>query len=138
MARDDEKRFTPDEIVNRLGVGYYEMLIEEYETRISNIRMGYGDSDGEYTYREDSQFKDQAEKNRRIEQLRAQIKKYEDFFNDKSIKNQVTARYIYEHLFLAHISFDDNSKNFFLLNYQTLHLLLLMPFSFFYYLNQMV
>ena len=47
MARDDEKRFTPDEIVNRLGVGYYEMLIEEYETRISNIRMGYCDSDGE-------------------------------------------------------------------------------------------
>ena len=44
---------------------------------------------------------------------KAQIKKYEDFFNDKSIKNQVTARYIYEHLFLAHISFDDNSKNFF-------------------------
>lgn len=82
MARDDEKRFTPDEIVNRLGVGYYEMLIEEYETRISNIRMGYGDSDGEYTYREDSQFKDQAEKNRRIEQLRAQIKKYEEIIKE--------------------------------------------------------
>ena len=41
------------------------------------------------------------------------IRQYEDFFNDKSIKNQVTARYIYEHLFLDHISFDDNSKNFF-------------------------
>lgn len=42
-----------------------------------------------------------------------QIKKFEDFFNNKDIKHQVTARYIYEHLFLAHISFDDKSENFY-------------------------
>ncbi|NVJ53889.1 MAG: fatty acid cis/trans isomerase [Campylobacteraceae bacterium] len=42
-----------------------------------------------------------------------QIKKFEKFFNNKKIKYQVTARYIYEHLFLAHLSFDKDSQNFF-------------------------
>uniref|UniRef100_UPI0040481654 fatty acid cis/trans isomerase n=1 Tax=Aliarcobacter sp. TaxID=2321116 RepID=UPI0040481654 len=42
-----------------------------------------------------------------------QIKKFEDFFNNKDIKHQVTAKYIYEHLFLAHISFDNKSGNFY-------------------------
>ncbi|WP_419769894.1 MAG: fatty acid cis/trans isomerase [Candidatus Marinarcus sp.] len=34
-----------------------------------------------------------------------QIQKFEAFFNQSDIKHQVMARYIYEHLFLAHISF---------------------------------
>lgn len=42
-----------------------------------------------------------------------QMKKFEDFLNKKDTKHKVTARYIYEHLFLAHISFDDESGNFF-------------------------
>ena len=42
-----------------------------------------------------------------------QIIKFEMFFNNKEIKHKVSARYIYEHLFLAHISFDDKSGNFF-------------------------
>jgi len=42
-----------------------------------------------------------------------QIKKFEDFFNNKNIKHQLTSRYIYEHLFLAHISFDEKSGNFY-------------------------
>ena len=42
-----------------------------------------------------------------------QIKKFENFFNNQDIKHQVTARYIYEHLFLAHLYFDKNSNNFF-------------------------
>ena len=44
---------------------------------------------------------------------REQIKKFEEFLNNKNIKHQVTSRYIYEHLFLAHISFDEKSGNFF-------------------------
>ncbi len=43
----------------------------------------------------------------------AQINKFEKFLNNKSIKYKVSARYIYEHLFLAHISFDDKSENFY-------------------------
>jgi hypothetical protein len=42
-----------------------------------------------------------------------QINKFESFLNNTSIKHQVSARYIYEHLFLAHISFDDKSRNFY-------------------------
>ena len=42
-----------------------------------------------------------------------QMKKFENFLNNKEIKHKVSARYIYEHLFLAHISFDDKSENFF-------------------------
>ena len=42
-----------------------------------------------------------------------QIDKFEKFLNNKSIKHKVSARYIYEHLFLAHISFDDKSENFY-------------------------
>jgi len=42
-----------------------------------------------------------------------QIKQFEDFFNNPELKHKVSARYIYEHLFLAHISFDDKSENFY-------------------------
>jgi len=36
------------------------------------------------------------------------IKQFEKFLNLKDIKHQVTARYIYEHLFLAHIKFEES------------------------------
>jgi len=42
-----------------------------------------------------------------------EIEKFEAFLNNPSIKHQVTARYLYEHLFLAHIYFDKDSGNFF-------------------------
>src|SRR5574344_1128810 len=41
------------------------------------------------------------------------IEKFEDFLNNQGIKHKVTARYIYEHLFLAHIYFDETSNNFY-------------------------
>ncbi len=44
---------------------------------------------------------------------KTQIKKLEDFLNNQEIKHKVSARYIYEHLFLAHIYFDEKSENFF-------------------------
>ena len=37
------------------------------------------------------------------------LKLFEEFLNNQDIKYQVTARYLYEHLFLAHIKFDDSS-----------------------------
>ncbi|MEZ4694754.1 MAG: fatty acid cis/trans isomerase, partial [Aliarcobacter sp.] len=43
----------------------------------------------------------------------AQISKFEEFLNKKDTKYKVTARYIYEHLFLAHITFDEKSGNFY-------------------------
>ncbi len=41
------------------------------------------------------------------------IKQWEEFFNKKDAKYVMTARYLYEHLFLAHIRFDAHSKDFF-------------------------
>ncbi len=38
------------------------------------------------------------------------IKEFEEFLNNQDIKYQVTARYIYEHLFLAHIKFKDDDN----------------------------
>lgn len=38
-----------------------------------------------------------------------QIMKWEKFLNQEDPKHQVTARYLYEHFFLAHIRFGDNS-----------------------------
>ena len=41
------------------------------------------------------------------------INSFEKFFNTKDIKHKVSARYVYEHLFLAHVSFDHKSENFY-------------------------
>ena len=41
------------------------------------------------------------------------IEKWESFFNNEAIKNQVMARYIYEHLFIAHIYFPSDKNRFY-------------------------
>lgn len=43
----------------------------------------------------------------------AQIKKWETFLNNEDPKYAVTARYLYEHLFLAHIKFGTDSNEFY-------------------------
>jgi hypothetical protein len=37
-----------------------------------------------------------------------EMKLFEKFLNNKDIKHQISARYIYEHLFLAHLKFEDS------------------------------
>ena len=39
----------------------------------------------------------------------AAVRKWEDFFNGSSPKQQVTSRYVYEHLYLAHIYFPEEA-----------------------------
>ncbi len=41
------------------------------------------------------------------------IQRFEDFLNENDAKHKMSARYIYEHLFLAHLSFDKESKDFY-------------------------
>jgi hypothetical protein len=44
----------------------------------------------------------------------AQIRAWETFFNRSALKNQLVARYLYEHLFAAHLYFEDmDTGNFF-------------------------
>lgn len=45
------------------------------------------------------------------ESLQAEVKSWEDFLNGDSLKDQLSSRYLYEHLFLADIYFDDVSHN---------------------------
>lgn len=47
-------------------------------------------------------------------QEQQQIDQWEAFFNRKALRNQLVSRYLYEHLFLAHLYFEQlNSGNFF-------------------------
>lgn len=41
------------------------------------------------------------------------ITRWQDFFNREDAKHAVTARYLYEHLFLAHITFDREGNNYY-------------------------
>lgn len=45
--------------------------------------------------------------------LRDQIEIWEAFLNDPKPRNQLVARYLYEHLFLAHLHFKDSSERYF-------------------------
>jgi hypothetical protein len=45
----------------------------------------------------------------------AELERWENFLNDRSHKGQQVGRYIYEHVFTAHILFKDNPGEFFLL-----------------------
>ena len=49
-----------------------------------------------------------------VQEEQQQIRQWEAFFNRTALKNQLVSRYLYEHLFLAHIYFDGlDSGNFF-------------------------
>ena len=40
-----------------------------------------------------------------------QVREWEQFLNGDSLKEQLTSRYLYEHLFLAHLRFDSDSES---------------------------
>lgn len=44
---------------------------------------------------------------------RFQIQEWETFFNQKSIKEKLVSRYIYEHIYLAHIYFPEKPQDFY-------------------------
>jgi hypothetical protein len=49
-----------------------------------------------------------------LQEEQQQVRQWEAFLNRTALKNQLVSRYLYEHLFLAHIYFDDlDSGNFF-------------------------
>jgi len=50
--------------------------------------------------------------NRLPEKVRRNITKWEKFLNQSDLKHKITSRYLYEHLFLAHINFENHPKLF--------------------------
>ena len=57
----------------------------------------------------------QGAKNSVVEKVKLDhnVEKWEQFLNDRAIKNQVMSRYIYEHLFIAHIYFPSDETRFY-------------------------
>lgn len=47
------------------------------------------------------------------EKLESKVKQWESFFNRSTPKHKLVSRYLFEHLFLAHIYFPENTKQFF-------------------------
>ena len=45
--------------------------------------------------------------------IQKQIQSWIDFFNAKDLKSRVTARYLYEHFFLAHLYFKESPRTFY-------------------------
>ena len=56
------------------------------------------------------QIKKQERKILEHEDVKDNVKKWESFFNRSSLKARLSSRYIYEHLFLANIYFDESFK----------------------------
>jgi hypothetical protein len=44
---------------------------------------------------------------------RRQVREWEEFLNETNLKQKIVSRYLYEHLFLAHIYFPENPQEFF-------------------------
>ena len=96
--KDELAEFFDDNPHKGMPYGFPSLEKKEYNLLMTWLKQGYKDDTPKNIIPKDEQI---------------QISKFEEFFNNKDIKHKVSARYIYEHLFLAHISFDDKSKNFY-------------------------
>jgi len=96
--KDELAEFFDDNPHKGMPYGFPALEKKEYNLLMNWLNQGYKDDTPKNIIPKDEQI---------------QISKFEEFFNNKDIKHKVSARYIYEHLFLAHISFDDKSKNFY-------------------------
>lgn len=76
MARyrnDKNETLSATQIVDRFGVGYYELQIGWLQSRISNIRSGNGDYADGVTYESKDSLKTAQDRERKIDKLRKQI-----------------------------------------------------------------
>ena len=96
--KDELNEFFNDNPHKGMPYGFPALEKNEYNLLLTWLKQGY---------------KDDSIKNVIPKKEQIQISKFEKFLNNNSLKHKVSARYIYEHLFLAHISFDDKSENFY-------------------------
>ena len=96
--KDELAQFFDDNPHKGMPYGFPALEKKEYTLLMTWLKQGY---------------KDDTPKNTIPKKEQTQIFQFEKFLNNKDIKHKVSARYIYEHLFLAHISFDDKSENFY-------------------------
>ena len=80
---ESNKRLSQKEIADRFSVGYYELQIEELETRISNIISGKGDMTSQgFTYLSAEHLKTEKDRQKRIEHIREKIKDYNKIISE--------------------------------------------------------
>jgi len=93
-----------DEHPNRgMPYGFPALSPKEYETILYWLQQGaHGPSEQQQHLLEQPSAAAQA-----------QIIRWEEFLNQEDAKHQVTARYLYEHLFLAHLHFPQAPKEFY-------------------------
>jgi len=95
---DELSEFFDDNPHKGMPYGFPALEKNEYNLLMTWLKQGYQNDTPKFTIPKNEE---------------KQIEQFENFFNNKEIKHKVSARYIYEHLFLAHISFDDDSENFY-------------------------
>ena len=88
-------KFFDDNPHKGMPYGFPELEDEEYSLLMTWLSQGAKSSDVE------------------AKLIDPNIKKWETFFNDTVIKTQVMSRYIYEHLFIAHIYFPNDTNRFY-------------------------
>ena len=89
------KKFFDDNPHKGMPYGFPELEDSEYSLLMTWLSEGAKNSD----------VKDKV--------VDSNIGKWEAFFNKKEIKSQVMSRYIYEHLFIAHIYFPNDKNRFY-------------------------
>ena len=94
-TEEELKKFFEDNPHKGMPYGFPELEPEEYSLLMTWLDQGAKNSDV------------------KAKPIDPNIKEWESFFNDNSIKNQVMSRYIYEHLFIAHIYFPSDSTRFY-------------------------
>ncbi len=83
--------------------GFPAIKKSEYATLAQWLQQGaHGPTEKEHLFMTTPSVKAQKE-----------IEKWEAFFNADDAKHQMTARYLYEHLYLAHLSFDTSPLEFY-------------------------
>ena len=88
---------------NGMPYGFPAIQESEYQTLASWLHRGaYGPT------KREQKVLETPSSNAAVE-----IKIWEEFLNKKDAKHQVTARYLYEHLYLGHLYFDESKREFF-------------------------
>jgi len=93
-----------DEHPNRgMPYGFPALSAKEYQLMLNWLQQGaHGPT-----------LKEQAALEKTGDDVADDVEKWEAFFNQEDAKHQVSARYLYEHLFLAHLHFKPDSKEFY-------------------------
>ena len=94
-TEEELKKFFEENPHKGMPYGFPELEEEEYSLLMTWLNEGAKNSDV------------------KAKTIDPNIEKWEAFFNNTAMKNQVMSRYIYEHLFIAHIYFPSDETRFY-------------------------